>query len=125
MNFGPRVQEKKIFFQELNTGSRVSWARSVTTSFPGLDLMYDELNVGQRRRFPKLSKAVSAFVIVRGSKDFRIAVGAKVQEQLSLAMELLEGDIDAVRLRSRLLGGEPNHAKIAWENSGSRLGAET
>lgn len=119
----PRVREKKIFFQELNTDSRVSWARSVTTNFPGLDLMYDEFNVGQRGGFLKLVKSCEQPFVLILEEDFRIAVGAKVQEQLSLAMELLEGDIDAVRLRSRLLGGEPNYAKIAWENSGSRLGA--
>lgn len=117
------VKQRTILFQDLDSSKRKKWAHSVASKFPDLKLLYEEHNSGQRLGFLKLAQNCQQPYVVILEEDFRVADTVEVAVQLNLAIELLNSGVDAVRLRSRLFPGEPNHAHLTWLHNGGHLGS--
>jgi len=117
------VEQRIILFQQLNSETRKAWAMSVVNQFPQLRSIHEEYNIGQRAGFLRLVKSCEQPYVLILEEDFRVAHRAEVSKQLKLAIELLSESVDAVRLRSRLDPGEPNHAHLTWLRNGGRLGS--
>tara|TARA_X000000368_G_scaffold380117_1_gene335690 strand:+ start:2207 stop:7276 length:5070 start_codon:yes stop_codon:yes gene_type:complete len=106
-----------ILFQQIDSPERRAWADHVLSQYPTLLPIFQKENVGHQS-FVHLadSCANSSLVFMPLEEDFVIKVdNVHVRNQITNAMRLLRDKTDAVKMRNRILPGEPNYSYESWK----------
>ena len=120
----PKVEEKYILFQQVDSASRLRWAEMLARKYH-LRLILERENVGQRVAFMKLTHTCKQPFVIVFEEDFQLTTTlAHTMQQLQVGIDLLSSfSADAVRMRSRKKPGEPHYSYRGWVKAGSRFGS--
>lgn len=106
-----------ILFQQIDSPERRAWADHVLSQYPTLLPIFQKENAGHQS-FVRLadSCANSSLFFMPLEEDFVIKIdNVNVRIQITNAMRLLRDKTDAVKMRNRILPGEPNYSYESWK----------
>jgi hypothetical protein len=105
------VKESYIFFQKIDSPERREWAEDIARKYSDLIPIYSEKNV-HHKSFQELTDACSqSKYVMLLEEDFKVeGTIESTRIQVENALYMLNNGVEAVRMRSRLYGGSPNHS---------------